>query len=102
MKVLALLYLLALWLAPLVTEAAPAAPATSAPACDMVTPLPQAAETFTVGTLRVQRYGDQGRPVILIPGLASGSWAWQGSIDRLAPEHRLYVLTLAGFDGTAP
>lgn len=57
---------------------------------------------FTVGTLHVQVKGDHGRPLILIPGLGSGPWAWQGSIDRLAPEHRLYVLTLAGFDGTPP
>ncbi len=55
--------------------------------------------TFTVGTLTVQRYGDRGRPVILIPGLASGAWVWNATRDHLATDHVVYTVTLAGFDG---
>lgn len=60
---------------------------------------PAAAETFTVGTIKVQRYGDHGRAVILIPGLAGGPWVWKDTIEALRTDHRVYALTLAGFDG---
>ena len=56
--------------------------------------------TFTVGTVHVQTYGDHGRPVILIPGLGSGAWVWKDTVAALRDKHQLYVLTLAGFDGT--
>lgn len=59
---------------------------------------PAAAETFTVGTLRVQRYGDHGRPLILIPGTEGGSWEWRGEIQRFRGDHVIYAVTLAGFD----
>jgi pimeloyl-ACP methyl ester carboxylesterase len=55
--------------------------------------------SFTVGTLTVQRYGDHGRPVILIPGLASGAWVWDATREQLAANHVVYTVTLAGFDG---
>jgi len=61
--------------------------------------MPAPGATFTVGTLRVQQYGDHGRALILIPGLSSGSWAWQGTIQHFRKGHVIYVLTLAGFDG---
>lgn len=53
----------------------------------------------TVGTLQVQRYGDHGRPVILIPGLEGGPWVWQQTIAGLEKNHVVYAVTLAGFDG---
>ncbi|MGA7966264.1 MAG: alpha/beta hydrolase [Gammaproteobacteria bacterium] len=62
--------------------------------------LPAASATFTVGTLRVQQYGNRGRALILIPGLSSGPWAWQGTIVHFKKDHVIYALTLAGFDGT--
>ncbi len=72
--------------------AAPApAPATGA--------LPAANATFTVGTLRVQRYGGGGRAMILVPGLSSGPWAWRDTIEHFAGDHVIYAVTLAGFDG---
>ncbi len=37
--------------------------------------------------------------MILIPGLASGAWVWRDSIAALQGEHRVYAVTLAGFDG---
>ena len=60
---------------------------------------PVANRVFTVGTLRVQQYGDHGWALILIPGLASGTWAWQGTIAHFAKDHAIYAVTLAGFDG---
>ena len=56
--------------------------------------------SFEVGTLHVQVYGDHGRPVILIPGLAGGAWVWKDTIDELRKDHQVYAVTLAGFDGT--
>ena len=73
--------------------------ASSAPAATASLEAPPAAETFTVGTLRVQRYGDHGRPLILVPGLENGSWAWRGEIERFRHDHVVYAVTLAGFDG---
>ena len=58
-----------------------------------------ATDAFMVGTLKVQRHGEQGSPVILIPGLGSGAWVWQDTIARLQDKHVVYAVTLAGFDG---
>ena len=47
----------------------------------------------------------QGRPLILIPGLASSGEVWQGTVARLCgPQaaRQCHVLTLAGFAGVAP
>ncbi|MDN2673407.1 alpha/beta hydrolase [Janthinobacterium sp. SUN026] len=47
----------------------------------------------------------QGRPLILIPGLASSGEVWQATVARLCgPQaaHQCHVLTLAGFAGVAP
>ncbi len=57
------------------------------------------AERFDVGATLVERHGDKGPPLILIPGLASGAWAWQDTIRQFGKEHTIYVLTLPGFDG---
>ena len=80
----------------------PFAGASSAPRTTASLEAPPAAEAFTVGTLRVQRYGDRGRPLILIPGLENGSWAWRGEIERFRHDHVVYAVTLAGFDGVPP
>jgi pimeloyl-ACP methyl ester carboxylesterase len=53
----------------------------------------------TVGTLKVERHGDHGRAVILIPGLQGGPWVWQQTIENLQKSHVVYAVTLAGFDG---
>lgn len=57
------------------------------------------AERFEVGATLVERHGRAGAPVVLIPGLASGAWAWQDAARQLMGEHAVYVLTLPGFDG---
>lgn len=60
------------------------------------------AERFEVGAVQVERHGKGGRPLILIPGLASGSWVWQGTARHFLGEHTVYIVTLPGFDGRAP
>jgi pimeloyl-ACP methyl ester carboxylesterase len=60
------------------------------------------AERFEVGSMLVERHGQRGTPLILIPGLGSGAWAWQGLVREFSGEHVVYVVTLAGFDGRAP
>lgn len=62
------------------------------------------AERFTVDGVLVERHGNAagGRPLILIPGLASGPWVWQDTIRAFASDHPVYVLTLPGFDGRPP
>jgi len=60
------------------------------------------AERFEVNGVLVERHGSKGRPLILIPGLASGSWVWQDTIRAFGPDHAVYVLTLPGFDGRPP
>ncbi len=61
--------------------------------------LAQSPATSTVGTLKVERHGDHGRSVILIPGLQGGPWVWERTIERLQKDHVVYAVTLAGFDG---
>ncbi len=61
-------------------------------------PDPPRAESFDVGMLHVDRYGS-GDPVVLVPGLASGAWTWNGLIPHLAAKHSVYAVTIAGFAG---
>jgi len=58
-----------------------------------------AAERFEVGATLIERHGKGAVPVIVIPGLASGPWAWQDAVNMLKKDHTVYVLTLPGFDG---
>ena len=57
------------------------------------------AERFEINGMLVERHGGGGRPMVLIPGLASGGWVWQETVREFAKEHTLYVVTLPGFDG---
>jgi pimeloyl-ACP methyl ester carboxylesterase len=56
-------------------------------------------ERFGIGAMLVERHGERGRPLVLVPGLASGAWAWQGLVREFSREHAIYVVTLPGFDG---
>jgi len=57
-------------------------------------------ERFEIDGVLVERHGSaNGRPLILVPGLASGSWAWQDTIRAFSGSNPVYVLTLPGFDG---
>ena len=60
------------------------------------------AERFELKGMLVERHGNGAKPVILVPGLASGAWVWQETVRELANGHTLYVVTLPGFDGRAP
>ena len=57
------------------------------------------AERFEIDGVLVERHGSKGRPLILIPGLASGGWVWQETVRAFSGERAVYVLTLPGFDG---
>jgi len=59
-------------------------------------------EAPDAGAISVERFGTRGSPVVLVPGLASGPWVWKATIDALKETHRVYAVTLAGFDGRAP
>lgn len=43
-----------------------------------------------------------GPEVILIPGLASSGHVWDATVAHLAKSHRVHVVQVAGFAGTAP
>lgn len=58
-----------------------------------------AAERFEIGGMLVERHGSGGRPLILVPGLATGGWVWQETVRAFSKEHAVYVVTLPGFDG---
>jgi pimeloyl-ACP methyl ester carboxylesterase len=68
-------------------------------AAAMAVPLWAFASSPAVGSLKVERHGDHGRAVILIPGLQGGPWVWQQTINKLQRDHVVYVVTLAGFNG---
>jgi pimeloyl-ACP methyl ester carboxylesterase len=61
------------------------------------------AERFEVDGVLVEQYGNKagskGRPLVLIPGLATGGWVWQETVRAFSGDHAVYVLTLPGFDG---
>jgi pimeloyl-ACP methyl ester carboxylesterase len=82
------------------SQAAPAVPAAAEANRFAAAIVP--AERFEIRGVLVERHGSGGRPLILIPGLASGSWAWQDTIRAFSPDHAVYVLTLPGFDGRPP
>jgi pimeloyl-ACP methyl ester carboxylesterase len=60
---------------------------------------PTPTDSFDVGTLHVDKFGAGPQTLILIPGLACGSWVWAKTITQFAPHYTLYVVTLPGFDG---
>ncbi|SFD42065.1 alpha/beta fold hydrolase [Massilia yuzhufengensis] len=57
------------------------------------------AESFDIQGMLVERHGQGGRPLVLVPGLSSGPWVWQDLVRRLSSERAVYVVTLPGFDG---
>ncbi len=61
--------------------------------------LPAPAESFDVGSLHVDRYGDTGPAIVFVPGLGSGPWSWAEQIGHFSKSNRVYALTLDGFDG---
>jgi pimeloyl-ACP methyl ester carboxylesterase len=76
---------------------------TSAPQANRFAATIAPAERFEIDGVLVEQYGkktgSRGRPLILIPGLASGGWVWQETVRAFSRDHAVYVLTLPGFDG---
>jgi pimeloyl-ACP methyl ester carboxylesterase len=76
---------------------------TSAPQANRFAATIAPAERFEIDGVLVEQYGkktgSRGRPLVLIPGLASGGWVWQDAVRAFSPDHAVYVLTLPGFDG---
>jgi pimeloyl-ACP methyl ester carboxylesterase len=54
---------------------------------------------YEVGALTVEQSGGKGEPIIFIPGLASGTWTWTDTAERLRAGHTVYLVSLPGFDG---
>jgi pimeloyl-ACP methyl ester carboxylesterase len=65
----------------------------------LLTPAFSREATYEVGALAVEQQGDEGAPLIFIPGLAGGSWTWKADAARLSKDHAVYLVTVAGFDG---
>lgn len=60
---------------------------------------PASAQAASHPAFQVQVSG-QGKPMILIPGLASAGEVWKDTVAHYDRHYRCYVLTLAGFAGT--
>lgn len=54
------------------------------------------------GAITVERYGRGEKALVFIAGLAGGAWSWSEMARRFSPDHAVYALTLAGFDGRPP
>jgi pimeloyl-ACP methyl ester carboxylesterase len=59
-------------------------------------PSPAATRSFAVTVT------GRGRPIILIPGLASSGETWDATVAHLRDRYACHVLTLAGFAGIPP
>lgn len=63
--------------------------------------LTQAQPTNLHYPFKLEKVGT-GKPMILIPGLASDGRVWQETVDSLRPHYTCHVLTLAGFNNSSP
>ncbi|HXA48303.1 MAG TPA: alpha/beta hydrolase [Burkholderiaceae bacterium] len=57
---------------------------------------PTEVQAFTV------KISGHGKPMILIPGLASSGEVWDSTVAHYSEHYQCYVLNLAGFAGVAP
>ena len=71
-------------------------------ALSLLAPAFSADGKFEAGALQVEKISAQGPPLIFIPGLASGPWAWTQTVAGLEGKYSIYLLTLPGFDGRKP
>lgn len=62
---------------------------------------PAAEAGYDAGSIHVDRFGHAGDPVVLLPGLTTGTWEWNDTIRHLALKHTVYAVALPGFDGRA-
>ena len=49
--------------------------------------------------IRVEKFGDQGEPVLYLPGFATPGSVWRETIQHLAVPHQNYIVSYAGFNG---
>lgn len=59
------------------------------------------AKPSTPTAFKVEVVG-KGQPMILIPGLASSSEVWAGTVQQFCGRYECHILTLAGFAGVEP
>ena len=52
--------------------------------------------------ISITTMGSKGSPVVLIPGLSSPRATWDGVAPRIARDHRVILVQVNGFGGTAP
>jgi pimeloyl-ACP methyl ester carboxylesterase len=58
--------------------------------------------TFSVDGARVTQSGSGANSIILLPGLGSGAYAFDGMLPQLNARATVYALTFPGFDGVQP
>jgi pimeloyl-ACP methyl ester carboxylesterase len=71
-------------------------------ALSLLAPAFSAPAKFEAGALQVEQVSAKGPALILIPGLASGPWAWADTTERLRGKYSIYLLTLPGFEQPVP
>jgi pimeloyl-ACP methyl ester carboxylesterase len=74
----------------------PSARAQSSASGTAASPLADGHPSFVVSIV------GQGRPIVMIPGLASSGTTWDATAEHLAPHFQCYKVTLAGFAGVPP
>jgi len=68
---------------------------------EMPPPLPRSDSVATAGALKVQSYGQTGRPaIVFIAGYALGPWEFSREIAAYSANYTVYAITIPGFDGT--
>lgn len=61
-----------------------------------------AQSSLHVDAAYVTQTGNGPRAIVMIPGLASGAYVWDGIAPALASRYTVYTITFAGFDGERP
>src|SRR6202035_5398451 len=65
-------------------------------------PVRAADATLHFDAAYVTKTGSGPRAVVLIPGLGSGAYVFDGIAPSLAKRYTVYAITFAGFDGEPP
>ena len=68
---------------------------------DTLPAAPTPSQSFEAGMLHVDKFGKGDHALVLIPGLAGGSWVWNQTITKWSSDYTVYVITPPGFDGRA-
>jgi pimeloyl-ACP methyl ester carboxylesterase len=68
----------------------------------LAAPVHAADATLHVDAAYVTKTGSGPRAIVLIPGLGSGAYVFDGIAPSLAKRYTVYTITFAGFDGEPP